>query len=72
MGCWLNCQRDLTHGAAIDGLLFVFVLGPVPHKGQPLQGRHWTAKREEEDEEEDEDEEDEKKRNDRGGEDGGQ
>lgn len=32
-----RASGGLTHGPSVDGLRFVFVLGPVPHKGQPFE-----------------------------------
>lgn len=37
-------NRDLTHGAPVDGLGLVFVLGSVPHERQPFYSCPITAR----------------------------
>ena len=38
-------RGGLTHGASVDGLDLVFVLGSVPHERQPFQSCQSAAKR---------------------------
>lgn len=48
----MAANGGLTHGAPVDGLGLVFVLGPVPHERQPFYscqsaaGDRWTNREE--------------------------
>lgn len=39
----MTANGDLTHGAPVDGLGLVFVLGSVPHERQPFNSCQSTA-----------------------------
>lgn len=40
----MTANGDLTHGAPVDGLGLVFVLGSVPHERQPFNSCQSTAR----------------------------
>lgn len=40
----MTANGDLTHGAPVDGLGLVFVLGSVPHERQPYNSCPSTAR----------------------------